>query len=179
MLTIVIPGEMRGVRPLPPVDRLRSRLAYCPTTGVLRWRHTRPGPKSRSDDAGCVKPDGYRYVRFEGGNYLAHRLIWLMMTGDEPGRFIDHINGEPSDNRWANLRLASHAENMRNSRMQRNNTSGFKGVRYDRARQRWIAEIKKDGRTIRLGRFGTAEAAGAARAAAAAELHGEFARSPA
>lgn len=169
-------AEVACPSPLPQVEDLRARLSYCPQSGAVRWRKMRPGPKSASDQAGCIKPDGYRYISFDRGNFLAHRLIWKIVVGRDPVQFIDHINGHPADNRWANLREASHAENMRNGRMQCNNTSGATGVRFDHQRQKWRAEIKTDGRLKFLGRFNTLEAARDAYAEASAAHHGPFVR---
>jgi hypothetical protein len=104
-----------------------------------------------------------------GGVLLMHQAL----TGWER---TDHINGDGLDNRRANLRPATHAENMRNRRIQRNNTSGFKGV-YRTRNGRWRARITVVGQGKRdLGTHATAEAAARAYDAAAVELFGEFAR---
>lgn len=89
---------------------------------------------------------------------------------------VDHVNGNGLDNRRANLRPATNAENMRNRRRYANNTSGFKGVTFDKAKGRWKAQIRLDGRRRYIGRYDTAEEAARAYDAAARELHGEFAR---
>jgi hypothetical protein len=92
-----------------------------------------------------------------------------------PPAEIDHINGLPADNRLANLRLATHAENGRNSR-RRKSSSGLKGTHWRPERNVWVGQIKKDGKRFFLGHFATAEEAHAAYVKAAAELHGQFAR---
>lgn len=112
-------------------------------------------------------------VRDEDGRIpvvLLHRLL----TGARPGEFVDHVNGNPLDNRRQNLRICTHAENMRNRRRPKHNTSGFKGV-YASGR-RWRAEIVFEGARYRLGSYATPEEASAAYAVAAVKLHGEFAR---
>mgnify|MGYP001562305313 CR=1 FL=1 len=88
----------------------------------------------------------------------------------------DHVNGNGLDNRRANLRPATHAENLRNRGPQRNNTTGFKGVSFDKTRGKFQARIMLSGREIHLGRFITPQKAHAAYCAAAAKLHGKFAR---
>jgi hypothetical protein len=92
-----------------------------------------------------------------------------------PGLVVDHINGDPLDNRKSNLRLATQADNSRNS-VQRGSNSGFKGVSYVAKRGLYFASIKHNGRTIGLGRHRTAEDAARAYDAAARRLQGQFAR---
>lgn len=89
---------------------------------------------------------------------------------------VDHINGDTLDNRRANLRLATNAENLRNRGKNKNNTSGYKGVTWDKYRQKWQARIKVNGKLLDLGRFETAEDAARTYDESARELHGEFAQ---
>lgn len=93
-----------------------------------------------------------------------------------PGLQVDHINGNGLDNRRANLRIATPAQNARNARMRRNNTSGFKGVRLHKPSGKWVAEIKVNNTTKSLGAYEAAAEAHAAYARASAELHQEFGR---
>ena len=110
-------------------------------------------------------------------DFTAHRIIWEMMRGPIPlGIEIDHINGNAHDNRIDNLRLATHAQNMLNKRIHGNNTSGIKGVSFDKHRQKWRANIQMGHKAKHLGRFDTRELAAAAYAVASVELHGEFGR---
>jgi hypothetical protein len=101
-----------------------------------------------------------------------HRVI----MGDPDGFQIDHIDGDGLNNRKSNLRLATRCENNRNRKINKNNTSGLKGVFWIASRKRWRAEIKADGKKINLGYFNTPEAAHAAYVAASERLHGEFGR---
>jgi hypothetical protein len=102
--------------------------------------------------------------------FLFHREI----LGAEAGMSVDHIDGDPSNNQKANLRVCTHAENMRNRKKHRNNKSGFKGV--CRSRDRWRAQINVNGTRIALGTFANIEDAAAAYVQAAPRYHGEFAR---
>mgnify|MGYP001183642752 CR=1 FL=1 len=105
-----------------------------------------------------------------------HRTV-LELAGIDPGVVTDHINGDGLDNRLKNLRPATNSQNCQNSRMQSNNTSGFKGVTFNkRGRGAWQVQIRIDGARKYIGRFATAEEAGAAYERAAMELHGDFAR---
>jgi hypothetical protein len=90
--------------------------------------------------------------------------------------YVDHRNGDGLDNRRANLRAATHAQNVRNRGSQRNNTSGYKGVSFDRSRGLYLAKIAVDRRQIALGRYANPTDAARAYDAAARELHGDFAR---
>lgn len=89
---------------------------------------------------------------------------------------VDHRNGIRSDNSWSNLRLATQQQNQANSRRPKNNTSGFKGVFWNKQRGKWAAKINPGGRQVHLGFFDNPkEAAGAYRTAAQA-FFGDYAR---
>lgn len=106
-----------------------------------------------------------------GGQVKMHRAI----LGARPGLVVDHINGNTLDNRRCNLRLCTHAENMRNRRPHKNNAVGFKGVNLH-ANGSYVARIRADGRNVRLGTFACPVEAARAYDAAARRFHGEFAR---
>lgn len=117
-----------------------------------------------------------RHVRIDGRKkiVLMHRLILGLDFGDK--RRGDHKNMNSLDNRRSNLRIATHQQNLYNRRMMNRNTSGYKGVTWDKQHNRWCAQIVVQRRRVWLGRFDTAEAAYAAYCEAALRLHGEFAR---
>ena len=110
--------------------------------------------------------------------YRKHKYTQLarLIKGLEPGNplEVDHINGNPLDNRRINLRVCPHAKNMLNRRMHKNNTSGFKGVTQV-GPNRWAANIALEGHFYYLGVFDSPEKAHQAYCEAAAWLHGEFA----
>lgn len=163
-------------------ERLRQVLTYDPATGIFRWAEKLSIRIQKGAVAGYTDPrpgkwHGRVYLRIDTKLYLAHRLAWLYAHGEWPAAQIDHINGNPNDNRLENLRGATHAENARNSRKPRNaTTSRLKGVSFDKSRGKWMAQIGHDGQHIHLGRHNTEEAAHAAYCAAAEHLHGNFAR---
>lgn len=105
-------------------------------------------------------------------HFRLHRVI--MGVSDEV--IIDHEDGNGLNCRRYNLRLATHTENMRNSRRRRDNTSGVKGVTFDRWTNRWQAKISVDGKTVHLGRFHRPEDAAEAYATASRTHHGRFGR---
>jgi hypothetical protein len=156
-------------------QRLQEVLHYDPNTGEFRWRQRLSRACQIDAVAGTVSLR-YRCIRIDGRNYTAHQLAWLYVTGEWPSLLVDHRDGDPTNNRWDNLRLATRSENSANRRRNRNNKSGFKGVIWDQRHGGWLARIGKNRRTYYLGRYTTAEEAHAAYAAKARELFGEFAR---
>lgn len=155
-------------------ERLRQVLHYEPATGMFTRRLSVNNRTKVGEVVGRVMAgNGYRFIKIDGHGYYAHRLACLYMTGAWPADRVDHINAVRSDNRWGNLRPATMAQNAGNRPMQKNNTSGFKGV-FARS-GRWMAMIRK-GRLFRLGTFDTPEEASAAYEKAASELFGPYAR---
>lgn len=160
-------------------ERLRELLNYDSETGVFTWRVTRSGTALAGQVAGAQSvirgEQMYVIIGVDRRRYHAHRLAWLWMTGTWPPSLIDHRNLNGRDNRWCNLRLASEGQNRRNHRMLRNNTSGFTGVYFSKAAQKWQAYIRADGRSQYIGIFTTAIEAAHARDEIARRLHGDFA----
>lgn len=108
---------------------------------------------------------------------LLHRLILerILNRSLDKTEIVDHVNGDGLDNRRSNLRLATHGQNMANSKMRSNNTSGFKGVSLDRQSGKWRAQIQHNKKRILLGCFDDPELAHKAYCEAAIKYHGEFA----
>ncbi len=155
--------------------RLRELLDYDSDTGEFRWRKTMSNTVLEGDLAGCALAMR-RIIGIDGKLYTAHRLAWFHTTGRWGPPTIDHRDGDPTNNRWRNLRRATRSQNNANSCRPRHNSSGFKGVCFHRVARKWQASIGKDRRTIYLGLFATKEDAHAAYVAAAHKLFGEFAR---
>jgi hypothetical protein len=149
-------------------------LAYDPETGEFRWRVSR-GNVAAGSVAGHLQVNGYLRVSVFYRRYLAHRLAFLLMTGQWPPEQVDHKDGDPSNNRWENLRAVTHSENMHNQkRAHRNNgASGFLGVSPSTHSKKnpWRAAIRLENKQRHLGYFTTAEEAYAAYMAAKRELH--------
>ncbi len=157
-------------------SRLIELFCYDKETGIFTHRARRSGVPVAGARAGTVRADGYVSISVDGqGPFLSHRLAWLYCNGNWPSSFLDHIDGDPSNNRLANLREANCSENSANSRRRKHNKSGFKGV-YCENGKRWVAQIRFQNKRTRLGRFKTAEAAHAAYCAAAQAIHGNFSR---
>ena len=109
-------------------NELKKLLHYNPETGVFTWKSNRSQLAKKGDIAGSVyrKCNGKEYIviHVKGRVYKAHRLAWMHVHGRFPILNIDHINGIGTDNRMQNLRDVSHAENMKNKVISRNNSSG-------------------------------------------------------
>lgn len=122
---------------------------------------------------GYKKSSGYHGTMIDGNSYLVSRIIFLWHHGWLPDE-VDREDKDTGNNRIGNLRAADHLRNMFNKRKYRNNTSGFKGVTFDKETGKWLARIRINYRNINLGRFPTAEMAYAAYCKAGEELHGKF-----
>lgn len=123
--------------------------------------------------------DGYYNISLYINNvvYLkrVHRLVAIAFIPNPDNKpIVDHIDNNPLNNNLSNLRWASNSENNFNQKLSKNNTSGFKGVRWNKRNQRWIAIIKHNRKTIHLGSFVNKEDAIIARAKKAQELFGEY-----
>lgn len=139
--------------------------------GNLIWCKGRGRIKS-GDIAGNLLKSGYRQVMIKGKNYQCHRIVFLLAHNRLP-KYIDHINGNKSDNRVENLRECNNSQNSTNKNKQSNNTSGYKGV--FRQGNKWRACIRKDGHKYNLGNFACKHEAAKAYNEAALKYHGEFA----
>lgn len=173
--------------PLDPAI-LRELLEYDPKTGRLSWKkrdkkwfpsgcrgagHNASVWNARyagCDALSCLNQDGYLHGNILGKTVRAHRAIWAMTHGEWPAGEVDHINGDPADNRQVNLRDVPHSHNVKNVRMRQDNTSGATGV-YQRESGKWRAWINVDGKRISCGDHATFSRAVAARAEAK-KVHG-------
>lgn len=155
-------------------ERLKSLLHYDLLTGQFTYTVKTCGKKP-GDIAGFNASHGYRQICVDGVVYYAHRLAFLFMTGSFPAQIVDHINNNPQDNRWTNLREATRAENNRNSRLRKDNTTGYRGVIYSKGVGKYNAYISVDKKRHNLGTYDTAEEAGAVAQAARLKHFGAFA----
>jgi hypothetical protein len=175
----------RARRPVPPIALLNELFTYDPETGDLIMNRRLGSGKG----VGCFntmyagKPvtctdRGYIVAMVGRKPFFAHRIIWKMVTGEEPPQEIDHKDLDRSNNRWSNLRAATRTTNMANTAVRADNKLRLKGAYRDHT-GRYRAQIKVGERRIHLGRFDTPEAAHEAYCKAAQEHFGEHARATA
>lgn len=142
-----------NARPMPTQQELWNMFSYDEVLGVLRWKVPRRSINV-GDIAGCVGKDGYTQIQINGIFYLAHRLIYQYHKGDL-GQYkqIDHYDKNPRNNKFDNLRLATHSQNQRNTPVYANSKSGIKGVIWEAEREKYRAQIKVTRKVENLGRF--------------------------
>jgi hypothetical protein len=139
------------------IEALKELLLYNKDTGIFTWTDKAPH-KVIGKVAGSKQKYGHLVAKIDGVNFPLHRLAWIFMYGVNPVEHIDHINGNPADNRIENLRLATRSLNMQNLKKAKvNNKCGLLGVSPNG--DRWKAEIRIDGKKTYLGTFDTAEEA--------------------
>jgi hypothetical protein len=150
-------------------ERLKELLHYNPETGLFSWLVNRARGATKGVIAGTLKEGRIDIMVFRK-HYKAHRLAWLYVHGSFPKEQIDHINGNPSDNRLSNLREATHSENQQNiRRAQVNSKTGVLGV--SPCRGKFQASIKANNKQYNLGKFNSIEEAKLAYDKKKAELH--------
>jgi hypothetical protein len=146
-------------------EGIRDVLDYDPETGVFRWKKNRGRRYCAGRLAGSFDKDGYRIVTVLGWRLRCGRLAWWFVHGTWPVNEIDHINLVRSDDRIANLRLASRQENAANKGNHKKRMPFPKGVAFkgDRPRARpWVAHIRRNGVKKHLGHFASMADAGEA-----------------
>jgi len=157
-------GELRWAK--------RGQDQFCSTKACAKWNSRYAGKAAGSDDP----VNGYSRVLLNGKSLMSHRVIWILTNGPIPnGMQIDHINGNRSDNRVGNLRIASHGENQLNTKIRKSNSSGIKGVSWRPLSKKWQARVSVNGKQESLGYFTTLAAAEVAAKAARDSSHGQFA----
>lgn len=152
-------------------DRLRALLDYDKSTGAFTWTSAAYSTRLHGETAGCAT--GARVlICVDGHQYFAHRLAVLHVTGSWPRGVVDHKNGEPKHNGWANLRdvdARTNSENQRRSHA--GSTSKFLGVSWRKDRKKWQAAIRVDRKLIHLGLFDVEADAGEAYVRAKRQVH--------
>lgn len=155
------------------METLKHRLLYNPETGVFT-RNCLMAGSSIGSVCGTLKPSGYVIVRVDGRLYRAHRLAWFYQYGEWPDGDVDHINRNRSDNRIANLRQSNRSENLCNSSIRSDNTSGVKGVHFNRINKTYTVKVQKSGAIFEKHGVKTLEGAASVAKCARLSMHGAF-----
>ena len=143
--------------------------------GVLYWK-IRPSNRIKiNDKVGSLNNRGYLGTKINEKKYSNHRIIFLMFHGYLP-KFIDHIDGNPLNNKIENLRGASLTQNQYNSRISARNKSGVKGVSWAKRDKKWLARVSVNGKNKSFGSYHDIEVAKFIAETMRYKYHGEFAR---
>jgi len=166
---------------LPTVEYLRKTIRYNPKTGRMYWlKRTKEHypPKTANiersvkywnkryagkETAICQDGRGYFKCKINQIHYGAHRVAWALYHGEWPDKQIDHINGNPLDNRIKNMRVVSTRENGKNRKRPSTNTSGIIGVSWNKRQSKWVSQICVNYKKIFLGCYDNITDAASAR----------------
>ncbi|MCK6984088.1 HNH endonuclease, partial [Enterobacter roggenkampii] len=167
--------EIEGLKKklLMSVGDIRDLIDYNPETGVLTAKVNFSGRQAGSV-IGSQTWQGYYAFSLFGKKCFAHRLAWLLHYGEWPSQPIDHINGIKTDNSIINLRLCSLSQNQFNKPTQKNNTTGVKGVYWNKRDKRYVASVQFNGKKYSAGHHKDIESAKEAVMKLREKLAGEF-----
>jgi hypothetical protein len=159
---------------LPTKQELHELFEY--RDGELYWRKSLNRKIRVGNKAGTVNELGYCYITFKGIKYLAHRIIYSMFNDVLTQELqVDHRDNNPGNNKIENLRISDQSENMYNRSMNKNNTSGIKGVFKHKKSGKWLVRVSKDGITHHGGYFADLKDAKQKVEDLRKDLHKEFA----
>ena len=123
---------------------------YERETGKFRWKW-KIGGSVKGGLAGKTHDHGYNILTFLGKNYYAHRIVWFLEKGYMPKNFIDHIDGNTSNNSILNLRECTASQNSANSKLRRSNKWGVKGLCYTpKGKKNWVARVESKGKVSQV-----------------------------
>jgi hypothetical protein len=174
----MVGGIMAKARLSPDPQKLHSIVYY--DNGKLYWKK-RGNPRFdnawANKEAGCYKyPSGYGTISYDGGHLMIHRAVWILHHGAIPcDQEIDHINGVKADNRIGNLRICSKGQNICNSKLRLDNSTGVKGVHKTEDGRYWRVRVQFNGKRHELGVYKSLEDAELVARTARDAQHGDFA----
>ena len=157
---------------IPP--KVKDYLEYNSDTGILTWIKSPVSNIPVGTQITRKNKQGYNICNLHGVTYYVHRVGWYLHTNSQPPEFIDHINRIKTDNYFSNLREATKSQNRQNIGIQRNNSSGYKGVSWKKEINKWVARIMLNNVSTHLGYFATPEEAYEAYISASKKFYKEF-----
>jgi hypothetical protein len=152
-------------------EQLKEMFTY--KDGKLFWKVKKAWKTKIGEEAGSLNERGYCNISIDHKKYKAHRLIFLMHHGYLP-EYIDHIDGNPGNNRLENLRECTTAQNQWNQKVSSKSTSGIKGVVWHKRVNQWQARVCVSGVRHYLGYFRSPELAERAVKDFREQQHGDF-----
>lgn len=164
-----------------PINWLRETFDYDAESGIFLWSHTAPNPRVRGKQVGTLfRKDSYRMYSHEREGkrqiFAVHRMVWAWWYGEWPNSYLDHADGNKTNNTISNLRLASPSENIFNRRCK--NPLGAPGVSFlPCGQRRYRARIRRGNVVVELGCYYTLEEALAARREGEKSIYSGFFRS--
>lgn len=156
-------------------DILKTHLSYNPDNGIFLRLISNNSQIKVGDIAGSLSDDGYIRIQILGKSYKAHRLAWLYVYGKFP-TYIDHIDGNRTNNKLNNIRQCSLSENQKNTKIPIHNKSGIKGVSWNKAYCKWEVNARLNCKKYFLGRFDEISIAAKVYDDFAIQNHGDFYR---
>lgn len=158
------------------IDTINEYLSYDQETGEIKWKKPPHHLIKPGDNAGFFEPRGYLVIQFKKTFFKGHRIAWAIVNNEFPSGEIDHIDGNPSNNKISNLRVVDRSKNQMNRRISTNNKSGIKGVHFCKSKQKWISRISCGKSRIHIGQFDSFDEAFQKRKEIEKNLHGQYAR---
>lgn len=166
---LTLENEIRGIQ------KLLEYVSVDINTGLVVWRKLIPhSSKNIGDSAGTLLKSGYTQITFDKKRYRRHRIVFYVAKGYLP-KIVDHIDGVDAGDMIDNLQEVNASENQQKRKHMKNNTSGYRGVSFIKSRNKYMAQIKIDGKSKNLGYFDCAKLAALRYNEYAKEYFGSFA----
>jgi len=153
------------------IDEFRKYFSYV--NGELLWKKAKGSRGQIGKRFGSLEPSGYRHGMFNKKMYREHQIIFALHYGVIP-EYIDHIDGNRSNNQLSNLRSVTQKQNGMNAKLRIDNKTGHKGILFDSNRNKFRVEIVANKKKHYVGRYNTLEEAVNNMTAARTALHGEY-----
>lgn len=166
---------MTKAKQYPTQKYLLDTFIYC-ESGNLFWKQSKKG-RQIDKPAGTIDDKGYTRIVIDGSAYRLNRLIFIYHKGNISDNYIiDHKDGNPRNNVIDNLQQITHNNNLIKKNMKSPNTSGYRGVYWNKNMSKWYSQLKVNNKRIHIGFFNEVEEAALAYDKAAMKYHGEFAQ---